>query len=184
VSIFLHEHAPYSYLFRSDWEAVKHALADLSTAYPPPHGLHKLLVKGNQKVHLAANAIGRVEQSIIEIESQLGLECRWSSATPEYVAIVQDMSKRNYRLALDNLEQLVVQWLFELSKLNMSGTGIICSLLSHKLKSHTCGRLQTLYENRQGPSDAGLKPFAKLSRSTTLRLASYRHHDLNYPGRR
>lgn len=50
-------------------------------------------------------------------------EDRWTSGHPRRVAVVQDINHRAYNDALDNLERLVVMRLFELTKLNQSGTG-------------------------------------------------------------
>jgi hypothetical protein len=78
---------------------------------------------------LAGNSVERIEQCLHLIEGQLEIQHRWTSTTPEYIAIVQNMTVRDYRKALDHLERLVVQRLFELAKLNMSRTGILSLLI-------------------------------------------------------
>ncbi|KDQ49056.1 hypothetical protein JAAARDRAFT_93130, partial [Jaapia argillacea MUCL 33604] len=56
-------------------------------------------------------------------ENQLSIESRWSPDSLEYKDVEGKLCERAYRKALDELERLVVQRLFELSKLNISGTG-------------------------------------------------------------
>ncbi|KAL0057126.1 hypothetical protein AAF712_016245 [Marasmius tenuissimus] len=48
---------------------------------------------------------------------------RWSPTDKEYQETIMAMRGRNYHQALEQLERLVVQWLLELTKLNMSGVG-------------------------------------------------------------
>lgn len=85
--------------------------------------------KAVRKVSSLAGRIETTEQHVLFIEDQLGLQgARWSEASEEYRVIKQKVAERNYRRALDELERLVVQRLFELSKLNVSGTGM-CPML-------------------------------------------------------
>jgi hypothetical protein len=87
----------------------------------------KAMQKATRKVHSLAGRIETAEQHILFIEDQLGLRgARWTEASEEYRTAKQKVAERNYRRALDELERLVVQRLFELSKLNVSGTGM-CS---------------------------------------------------------
>ena len=72
---------------------------------------------------MAQAALQRSEQLVVKIEDQLELESPWNPESPEFQLVEKDMVQRQYRLALDELERLVVQRLFELSKLNMNGTG-------------------------------------------------------------
>jgi hypothetical protein len=66
-----------------------------------------------------------MEQHVLFLEDQLGLQgARWSEASGEYRETKQKVAERNYHRALDELERLVIQRLFELSKLNVSGTGM------------------------------------------------------------
>lgn len=58
------------------------------------------------------------------IESQLGLSQPWTPDSPQYMETVVLMTNAKYLKVVDKLECLVVQWLFELTKLNLSGTGM------------------------------------------------------------
>lgn len=62
---------------------------------------------------------------MMQIEDQLEIRDRWDASSPDYQVVQKDMVLWQYWLALDELERLVVQRLFELTKLNMSGNGKI-----------------------------------------------------------
>ena len=64
-----------------------------------------------------------VLKQIIDLEVELGIEKRWSSSSAEYLEILGYLSTRTYHRALENLQRLVVQRLFELHRMNMSATG-------------------------------------------------------------
>lgn len=53
----------------------------------------------------------------------MGITTRWTPATPEYMETICYISERQYHQALDNLQRLVTQRLFELHRLNLSGVG-------------------------------------------------------------
>ena len=118
-----------NHLDRNEHNAAQQALRELSSAYPPPHGLHQLLVKANRNIRTALGALERMERQAVQIENQLQVRDRWDSSSAEYKGVEQGMAQRQYRLALDELECLVVQRLFELMKLNTSGTGELCTKL-------------------------------------------------------
>ncbi|KIJ24803.1 hypothetical protein M422DRAFT_129696, partial [Sphaerobolus stellatus SS14] len=70
-----------------------------------------------------------------DLENQLEIDTRWGAHHPKRLAVVEWMTKREYHAALDNLERLVVQRLFELTKLNMSSTGYgLCTHISESLR--------------------------------------------------
>lgn len=48
---------------------------------------------------------------------------RWNTETPEYQAAKQYMARRGYNCALDAVEKLVVQRLFELQKTHLASAG-------------------------------------------------------------
>ena len=64
-----------------------------------------------------------INEEVCRIEEILGIEQRWTAESPQYMAALTVLHERKYRRALDNLERLVVQRLFELTKLGMSGVG-------------------------------------------------------------
>jgi hypothetical protein len=57
------------------------------------------------------------------MEVRMGIVNRWESSMPEYQQTVKYIKTREYQRALDNLQRLVIQRLFELHKLNLSQTG-------------------------------------------------------------
>ena len=63
-------------------------------------------------------------ESTLRLEEELNIESRWTINSPQYQEAIVLMTERKYRRALDSLELLVVQRLFELMKLGMSGTGV------------------------------------------------------------
>ncbi|KIJ39952.1 hypothetical protein M422DRAFT_127352, partial [Sphaerobolus stellatus SS14] len=70
---------------------------------------------------------------VVELEDKLSIANneRWSKMHPKRLEVVQALNLKDYHAALDHLERLVVQRLFELTKLNMSGTGTLFSLTKH-----------------------------------------------------
>jgi hypothetical protein len=58
-----------------------------------------------------------------ELERQLDIADRWTTASPRWVSTTVAIKKRKYLLALDALELLIVERIFELTKMNQSQTG-------------------------------------------------------------
>ena len=65
-----------------------------------------------------------------EIERQLGIEEHWSAEDPSYLDALKYIHNRTFIGAVERLEGLVVQRLFELSKANLATTGVFFCLLS------------------------------------------------------
>ncbi len=57
------------------------------------------------------------------LEQRLNIFERWEKDSLEFQSTAQLAMTREYRLAFDELERLVVSRIFELTKMNMSGTG-------------------------------------------------------------
>jgi hypothetical protein len=57
------------------------------------------------------------------MERQLEIPVRWTPDCEEWKSTQQLLDLRSYNRALDHLEGLIVSRLFELTKMNMSGTG-------------------------------------------------------------
>ncbi|KAG1858513.1 hypothetical protein F4604DRAFT_1589518 [Suillus subluteus] len=70
-----------------------------------------------------AEKLDTVQREVIAMEVKLGITCRWTPSTHEYQETMKYMATRKYHRALDNLQRLVVQCLFELQKLNISQIG-------------------------------------------------------------
>jgi hypothetical protein len=82
---------------------------------------------------------------VIGIEQKLGISIRWTSHSMEWKLAQDLLDMRAYHRALNNLEALIISRLFEMSKMNLSGTGKILSsyqsilterLLGYKLRIH------------------------------------------------
>lgn len=71
----------------------------------------------------AYNRVVRAEDNISTLERNLGITDTWTADSPDYIHIQNYIKNRKYLRAVDTLEALVVQRLFELTKLNHSGTG-------------------------------------------------------------
>ncbi|KAJ7816682.1 hypothetical protein B0H14DRAFT_3475139 [Mycena olivaceomarginata] len=70
-----------------------------------------------------------------ELERQLDIADRWTTASPRWVSTTVAIKKRKYLLALDALELLIVERIFELTKMNQSQTG-------YKMRKHIAKALQ------------------------------------------
>ena len=53
----------------------------------------------------------------------MGIGNRWDPLSPEYLETLGYLNTRSYQRALEELQRLVIQRLFELHKMNMSATG-------------------------------------------------------------
>ncbi|KAJ6463862.1 hypothetical protein DFH09DRAFT_1267388 [Mycena vulgaris] len=74
-------------------------------------------------------------ESVLELEASLEIVERWTTASPKWVATVAAVKKQKYQLALDALELLIVERIFELTKVNRSQTG-------YKMRKHIAKALQ------------------------------------------
>jgi hypothetical protein len=79
-----------------------------------------------------------------QLERQLNITSRWTRDDVEWNDTEILVRKRRYQRCLDSLEGLIVARMFELTKMNMSQTGIYyfllhSPLLSHFLKDTRCG---------------------------------------------
>ncbi|KAJ7795923.1 hypothetical protein B0H14DRAFT_3093466 [Mycena olivaceomarginata] len=73
--------------------------------------------------------------AVQDLEQRLGITTRWVAESEEWKHAAKLVSSRVYQRALDQLQGLIVARLFELSKMNMSGTG-------YKLRKHIAKALQ------------------------------------------
>jgi hypothetical protein len=64
-----------------------------------------------------------LREATILMERQLEITTRWIPGCEEWKSTQHLLDLRNYNRALDHLEGLIVSRLFELTKMNMSGTG-------------------------------------------------------------
>ena len=63
------------------------------------------------------------EEELIRYEEEHSIDVRWAPNSEIYKETQKLLVEWSYRLAIDNLERLVVQQLFELTKLGMNGVG-------------------------------------------------------------
>ncbi|KAF8507268.1 hypothetical protein JB92DRAFT_2793630 [Gautieria morchelliformis] len=77
-----------------------------------------------------------LQKEVMSIEETLDIAERWTPGCHEWEVAMSYNKIREYQLAVDKLEGLVVQRLFELTKANLSGTG-------YKLRVHISKSLQT-----------------------------------------
>ncbi|KAJ7737219.1 hypothetical protein B0H14DRAFT_2408192 [Mycena olivaceomarginata] len=78
---------------------------------------------GTARWHAKEN-YNRAVQAVQEMEKKMDILVRWTVDDEEYENAEALVASRHYRLALNKLEELVIKRLFELTKMNMSGTGI------------------------------------------------------------
>ena len=76
------------------------------------------------KVRTTLERFDTAHMRVALIEEELEIEKRWSPGDAEYKSTAEDLHLRKYCLALDNLERLVIQHMFELTKLGMSSLGM------------------------------------------------------------
>ncbi|KAG1835645.1 hypothetical protein EV424DRAFT_1468103 [Suillus variegatus] len=84
----------------------------------------------------SAERLATIQQDVVSMEVKMGITNRWQPSSPEYQATMKYMSNYQYQRALDNLQRLVVQQLFELQQLNISQT-------AYKMCTHISKSLQT-----------------------------------------
>jgi hypothetical protein len=88
-----------------------------------------------------------------ELERRLNIRNPWVPNSDEWEAARKKVMERDYRKAVDRLESLIVSRIFELSKMNMSETGIYScnytwfsspnAYLGYKLRTHIARALQS-----------------------------------------
>ena len=93
-----------------------------SMSQPYAHDLsttRKLEAERRYSLELRDNCI----KQIVEMEVNMGIDRRWDPSFPEYQETLGYLTTRTYQRALEELQRLVIQRLFELHKMNISATG-------------------------------------------------------------
>ena len=62
-------------------------------------------------------------KQVIDLEVSMGIDKCWDSLSPEYLETLGYLATRRYQWALEELQQLVIQLLFELHRMNILATG-------------------------------------------------------------
>jgi hypothetical protein len=79
--------------------------------------------KEDRARRLAEEKMGKDLERVEELEEILNIAERWTTESERWTATVGAIKKRKYSLALDALELLIVERIFELTKMNQSQTG-------------------------------------------------------------
>jgi len=88
-------------------------------------------------------------RAVRDLELKLNIEQTWTEADPEYQDAKKYLRHRDFHRALDHVQQLVVQRLFEMSKANIVGMGNVAPVHS-VLILHYSNRLQNADVNLEG----------------------------------
>ncbi|PSR73940.1 hypothetical protein PHLCEN_2v10247 [Hermanssonia centrifuga] len=81
--------------------------------------------------------LSTLKYQLIETEVIMGIEKRWEPQDDKYLETLKYAQTRQYHRALDHLQKLVVQRLFELQKLNLAET--VLQQTIHELKKEAHG---------------------------------------------
>ncbi|KIM61914.1 hypothetical protein SCLCIDRAFT_25388 [Scleroderma citrinum Foug A] len=113
-------------------EAHKRIKSDTFVSYNPTSftldsGLNYAASQATKQGHTAQRSAERKLQNhtnvVKELEASLGIETRWMPQSTKYQEILKYAWRRQFIHAVEDLEGLMVQRLFELSKANLSSTG-------------------------------------------------------------
>ncbi|KAG2101883.1 uncharacterized protein F5147DRAFT_746939 [Suillus discolor] len=156
--------APENYQFRapSDGESNFYA-ANLSQ-------MHKL----ETQRQCAAERLDATCHDVVTMEVKLGITHCWQPSSLEYQETLKYMCVCKYHKALDNLQCLVVQCLFELQRLNVSQTAC-CHAIQNAVQKYndTASELQPLFLEEfnllhETQQDIRNKPWAKPAIQETM----------------
>jgi hypothetical protein len=102
-------------------------LSYIPTDFTQTSGLRKeaqVMTKAREAERQAAhNKLLLAMNVVSDLEQQLSIETRWSVNDAEYKQASAYLTNRRFIRAVEQLEGLVVQRLFELAKANLAGTG-------------------------------------------------------------
>ncbi|KAJ7088984.1 hypothetical protein C8R44DRAFT_892604 [Mycena epipterygia] len=119
-----------------------------------------------------------IEEGVCRFEEEHCIEVRWATDSAQYQEALAMTTDRKYKSALDLVERLVVQRLFEMTKLGMSG-------LAYKLRDQISKALKTRSEAIRrailvlNEAGAGLTPPREaLSFAEVVSIASLAEFDL------
>ncbi|ESK82440.1 hypothetical protein Moror_8577 [Moniliophthora roreri MCA 2997] len=86
--------------------------------------------------HITLEEVQIAEEACLDLEYHHGIETQWTPDSAKYQSTMTLLASQNYHFALDEFERLIVQQLFELTKLNMSGVGYKqCEKITKALKA-------------------------------------------------
>ncbi|KAJ7349571.1 hypothetical protein DFH08DRAFT_996667 [Mycena albidolilacea] len=88
----------------------------------------------------AKEKVDRDLDAVQELEEKLEISDRWTTESPKWMTTVAEIKQKKYQKALDAVELLVVERIFELTKMNQSQTGKC--FRGYKLRKHIAKALQ------------------------------------------
>ncbi|ESK82955.1 hypothetical protein Moror_11811 [Moniliophthora roreri MCA 2997] len=88
---------------------------------------HRLTKKEVQRIHTrnrtTQDRYNNILEEVLTFEDDHGIVTWWTPTCKEYINAQKGLQEQKYRHALEELERLVVQWLFELTRLGESRLG-------------------------------------------------------------
>ncbi|KAJ6554006.1 hypothetical protein DFH09DRAFT_1248578 [Mycena vulgaris] len=108
-------------------------LVNLSASHVPKAKLARRQVREKMEKDL---------DSVLELEAALEIVEHWTTASPKWVATTIAVKQHKYQLALDALELLIVERIFELTKMNESQTAPANLFKGYKMCKHIAKALQ------------------------------------------
>jgi len=88
--------------------------------------------------------------AVHDLEVKLNIKQTWTEDDPEYQDAAWYLQHRDFHHALDCVQQLVVQRLFEMSKANIAGIGNLFLPFFLNVLLLSLSRLQNVYINLEG----------------------------------
>lgn len=158
TSLATHLHVSSSRLEKANVRFITLTPDDFQTAAPPlsqpyAHDLsttRRLETERRYALELRENCL----KQVIDMEVGMGIDKRWDPSSPEYLETLGYLSTRKYQRALEELQRLVIQRLFELHKMNISATGEYCItniwILNDEPQSHS---LSHAHAHRKGTTE-------------------------------
>ena len=134
-------------------------------------------MSARHRTELAYAKLQNAQAYVTIHEIQLAIEKRWEIGDENYRKYQEEAVLVDYREALDELERLVIQWLFELAKLGMSGTGASGILYLRYMMLNFAIKDINYAARLARHCSAGPKRSEPLLPSTTLKQPNSAHHD-------
>ncbi|KAJ8082799.1 hypothetical protein PM082_008655 [Marasmius tenuissimus] len=120
----------------------------------------------------------RLTEEVADWEVEHGITEQWTPESPEFLDAEKGIVQQEYRQSLEQLERLVVQRLFELTKLNMSGVGYKQrTKITQALKSRA-EAIKKALDAYNSAAERMDPPRATLSWNSIIEMASLADFDL------
>ncbi|KAF7371734.1 hypothetical protein MVEN_00029900 [Mycena venus] len=100
----------------------------------------------SQKDPLEMEYVQKLE-AVIDMEERLQITKRWTTTSPGWVAAVKQLKEKKFMDALNSLELLIVEQIFELTKVNCSGTAYKMQTHIAKSLKAWCGAVQNAIQH-------------------------------------